>query len=371
MTATDQPQPARQGRPVATRLALALVVAGGLALLVNWGIHRANHVSTDDARVAADMIDIRSKTAGLIRELPVSQGQALERNAVIAQLDDHEVRLHLQELTARVAAKEANIKRAEAQMRMVREQTSSSIQAVASKLQAAEARLEAAEAEKEFESGEWTRAQSLRERKILSEREWENARNAQRHAEQLLQQARAEVAQNQADLTEITASKQRLQLLEQDIISAQHERHSLALSVEQAQVNLQDHQIKAPVPGIVDKVFVDAGEYIQAGQRVLLMHNPNSISINANIKETQIRHVKIGLPVDIKVDAYPDLVFAGTVEKIGDAATSQFSLLPSTNPSGNFTKVTQRIAVKIAVEQRDNLLKPGMMAEVEIDVSGG
>ena len=124
------------------------------------------------------------------------------------------------------------------------------------------------------------------------------------------------------------------------------------------------------MPGIVDKVFVDTGEYMVPGQRVLLMHNPETVSITANIKETQIRHVRVGMPVSIQVDAYPDRVFAGSVEKVGDTATSQFSLLPSTNPSGNFTKVTQRIAVKIAVDQSDNLLKPGMMAEVDIDVGG-
>lgn len=364
-------EPSRRGAlRWAKRLALLIVLLGMAAALIQWGIYRANHVSTKDARVSADMIDIRSKASGIISALPVSQGQKLERDQVIAQLNDREVRLHLLELESRVAAKEAAISRAKTELNMVSEQTNSSVQAVASKLQAAEARLKAARAEKDFESNEWARAQSLRERKIISEREWENARNAQRHAEQSLQQALAEVSQSQAALTEMTASTQRLKVLEQGIVGAQHERQSLALAVEQAQVHIQDHQIKAPVAGIVDKVFVDAGEYLTSGQRVLLMHNPNSISISANIKETQIRHVKPGLSVSIKVDAYPDMRFKGTVEKVGDAATSQFSLLPSTNPSGNFTKVTQRIAVKIAVEQQDNLLKPGMMAEVDIDVGG-
>lgn len=367
---SDTEKTGRRNSSGLTRAVIIIVLLGGLAALANWGIHRANHVSTDDARVAADMIDIRSKTAGFISELPVSQGQFLERGQVIAQLDDREIALRLQELKSRVAAKEAQISRAEAELGMVGEQTSSGVQGVTSKLSAAEAGLEAAMAEFEFKTSEWERAQSLRERKIISDREWENARNAHRHAEQSLQQARAEVASTNAALTEVTASQQRLQILEQGIIAARHERQSLVLAVEQAQVRIQDHVIKAPSAGIVDKVFVDAGEYLVPGQRVLLMHNPRVVYINANIKETQIRHVTVGMPVAIVVDAYPDDVFEGTVEKIGNAATSQFSLLPSTNPSGNFTKVTQRISVRIGVKQRDNLLKPGMMAEVDIDVRG-
>ena len=99
-----------------------------------------------------------------------------------------------------------------------------------------------------------------------------------------------------------------------------------------------------------------------------MMHDPDNVWVDANIKETEIRRLRPGQSVDVSVDAYPDEVFVGTIEKIGHAATSQFSLLPSTNPSGNFTKVTQRLTVKIALQQRDGLLKPGMMVEVSIDI---
>ena len=167
---SDAEQPVRRRLPVVIRIGLVFALVGVCGVLVNWGVHRANHVSTDDAQVAADMIDIRSKTSGIISALPVGQGQTLKRGELIAQLDDREESLHLQELESQVAAKEANIGRAEAELQMVTAQISSSVEAVASKLHGAEARLKAARAEKEFEASEWARAQSLRERKIISER---------------------------------------------------------------------------------------------------------------------------------------------------------------------------------------------------------
>jgi len=92
--------------------------------------------------------------------------------------------------------------------------------------------------------------------------------------------------------------------------------------------------------------------------------------VDANVKETEIRHLKVGRRVKVTIDAYPGEIFEGTIARVGHAATSQFALLPNPNPSGNFTKVTQRLPVKIAVAQRDGKLRPGMMVEVVVDVDG-
>ena len=104
------------------------------------------------------------------------------------------------------------------------------------------------------------------------------------------------------------------------------------------------------------------------GQRLALVHDPETIWIEANIKETEIRKLKIGQEVDVSVDAYPDTQFRGRVLSVGNATTSEFALLPSPNPSGNFTKITQRLPVRIAIEQQGGLLRPGMMVEINIDI---
>ena len=100
----------------------------------------------------------------------------------------------------------------------------------------------------------------------------------------------------------------------------------------------------------------------------MLTHNPKNIWVEANVKETVIRKLRVGQTVDIHIDAYPDEPYPGTVQNIGSAATSQFALLPSPNPSGNFTKITQRLPIRIAIQNPDPRLRPGMMVEVKIAI---
>ncbi len=116
-------------------------------------------------------------------------------------------------------------------------------------------------------------------------------------------------------------------------------------------------------------MFVDVGEYVTPGQRLVLVHDPKRVWVEANIKETNIRSLSVGQSVDIKVDAYPGEEFKGTVQIVGSAATSQFALLPSPNPSGNFTKITQRLPIRIAIDNPEEKLRPGMMVEVKIPKS--
>jgi membrane fusion protein (multidrug efflux system) len=112
--------------------------------------------------------------------------------------------------------------------------------------------------------------------------------------------------------------------------------------------------------------FVRKGENVSPGQRIAMFHDPNEIWVEANVKETDIGLLTPGMKADIRVDAYPDKVFAGEVYRIGQAATNKFALLPDPNPSGNFTKITQRLPVRIALTEKDHALRPGMMVEVDI-----
>ena len=122
------------------------------------------------------------------------------------------------------------------------------------------------------------------------------------------------------------------------------------------------------VVGARDKLvrFVRKGEHVQAGQRILMFHDPDDIWIEANIRETDVGRIRVGMKADIRVDAYPGKLFEGKVFRIGQAATSQFALLPDPNPSGNFTKITQRLPVRILLGEKNPDLRPGMMVEVYI-----
>ena len=105
-----------------------------------------------------------------------------------------------------------------------------------------------------------------------------------------------------------------------------------------------------------------------AGQRLLMVHDPQKIWVAANVRETDIKHLKLGSAAGVTVDAYPDQTFRGNITRIGNAATSEFALLPTPNPSGNFTKIAQRLAIRIELETKSTLLRPGMMVEVDIGI---
>ena len=159
--------------------------------------------------------------------------------------------------------------------------------------------------------------------------------------------------------TEVERSKSRqdrLQILEARL----KEVHAKA---ERARQSLQDTVLRSPIDGVISRKRVEEGQLVQNGQPVLVISDPKDVWILANIKESYIREVAVGKPVDITVDAYPDRRFEGKVETIGAAAISEFALFP---PTGSFTKVEQRIPVQITVANSDGLLKPGMMVIIGI-----
>ena len=124
--------------------------------------------------------------------------------------------------------------------------------------------------------------------------------------------------------------------------------------------------IASPSDGRVVMTFVHKGEHVMPGQRIAMFHAPDDIWVEANVKETDIGAVKPGMKAEVRVDAYPDRVFHGEVFRVGQVATSKFALLPDPNPSGNFTRITQRLPVRIVLTDKDRALRPGMMVEVAI-----
>ncbi|WP_159819143.1 HlyD family secretion protein [Colwellia sp. 20A7] len=181
-------------------------------------------------------------------------------------------------------------------------------------------------------------------------------------------QAKANIEGQESRLLSAKANLQELKVHDTNFAILQQELNLLRVSRERQLLLLSDSQIKSPIPNaVIDKKFAHIGEYAIPGYRLMMLHDPQDIWISANVKETDITKLHIGDYATVEIDAYPDLEFEATVERIDNATTSQFALLPNPNPSGNFTKVTQRVTVRLAIKQQDNLLKPGMMVVVKID----
>jgi len=160
-----------------------------------------------------------------------------------------------------------------------------------------------------------------------------------------------------------------MNVLESQIASVLAGRAGIEADRTLMEIDLAHRTITARFDGIIDGTFVDVGEYVTPGTRIAMYHAPEDVWIDANIKETEYGRIHVGSKASITVDAFSGRTFEGEVIAMGGAATSQLALLPSPNPSGNFTKVTQRLPIRVSIDAADTELRPGMMVEVYVDVS--
>ena len=364
---TAPPSSKTRGRLQNTGNLVVLVVTVAAALWGLWWLYdRLTNVYVLDARISADMLLLSSQVSGWIVAVPVRTSQRVARGDVLVRIDDRRARAHLEALEARVDVLDADIRTAAARIDLVKHRTSSHLDAARARLEAAQSELAAAEGDLEVADADWQRAQALVERNLLSQQEFEAVRNVFRSAVQAARRRGAEVATARADLAEAEAARAEVAVLQSEHEALQKQRVQALRELDQARAELEYHTITSPVGGVVDELFVDPGEHVASGQRVLVMHDPDRIWVKANVKETDLRHLEVGKVVAVQVDAYPGQLRRGVVTSIGDAATSQFALLPNPSPSGNFTKITQRLEVDIDLEEHDPRLKPGMMVEVKI-----
>jgi membrane fusion protein, multidrug efflux system len=346
-------------------LVIAISIAAGL-----WGLwwlyDRLTNVYVLDARVAADMVLLSSKVSGWVIEVPVSESALVREGDVLLRIDSRRARARLAEQQAAVAVLDANLETALARIDLAERRTRSQLDAAKSRLQAAESELAAAQGDLEVADAEWQRAVRLKEGNLVSQQVFEETRNAFRSATQTARRREAEIATAQADVAVAEADRAEVAVLRSELRALGERRNQAQQQLEQASTDLDDHTITSPTDGVIDQLFIERGEHVAAGQRVLVMHDPDRLWVKANVKETDLRHLAAGSPVTVRVDAYPDARRRGVIRRIGAAATSQFALLPNPNPSGNFTKITQRIEVTIDLDEHDPRLMPGMMVEVKI-----
>ena len=366
VTYQTRPSVARRAVRGARNLVLAVAAIGALLALGDWVRDRLTHVYVDDARITADVVSVSSRVSGWVTELRAAEGQRIKTGDILVRIDGRDAELRLAELDARLLAIQSERESNRTSKEMVDSQTRSHYQMRKSQLSAARAALAGRKSDLDLARIDFARVKTLLERKVVSRQRWEEKRTEFRKAGQAHQQAAAEVAAASAALVTSGASRQQLAVLDKQLAMLSHQKQQILAQRDRQALDLGDRIIKSPLNGVVDKVFVNPSEYVSAGQRLLMVHDPEKIWVAANIKETDVRHVRIGAPAILTVDAYPDQLFNGTITRIGSAATSQFALLPTPNPSGNFTKITQRLRMRIDVEQKSHLLRPGMMVEVNI-----
>ncbi len=344
--------PAKSRKSGIKKGVLALVLLAGAAYGINFGHHYWTVgrfiESTDDAYVKADYTTIAPKVAGYIREVLVNDNDTVKVGQVVARIDDRDFRAALNQARADVKASEAAITNIDAQIELQR-----------SVIDQSRAAVNASNASLVFAKSEAARNARL----IVS------GAGSQSKAEQtqsLMDQASAAVERDQAALV---AAKNKVPVLKTQRDQAVAQRDRAAAAADQAELNLSYTNIIAAVDGTVGARSIRVGQYVTSGTQLMAVVPLHSVYVVANFKETQLTYVKPGQSVEVKVDSFPDLEVRGHVDSISPASGLEFSLLPPDNATGNFTKIVQRIPVKIVIDNDEvaGRLRSGMSVEPEID----
>jgi membrane fusion protein, multidrug efflux system len=338
------------------RLRHFLLVAGGMALLVaamayghGWWTAGRFMVSTDDAYVQADNVIISPKISGYISDVAVQDNQPVTPGQVLARIDDRDYQ------TALAAAK-ANTDSAAANITDVAQQITQQNFTVAE----ANAAVSGDRAALAFAEQDAQRYASL-------------SRNGA-GTEQSAQSSHSTVDEKRAALAHDIAAVGTVQT-ELGVLGAQltQARASLAqrqAALHQAELNLSYTTITSPTGGTIGKRTLRVGQYVQAGTQLMAVVPLRAVYVIANYKETQLTDVRTGQAVTIDIDTFPGTTVHGVVNSIAPASGEEFALLPPDNATGNFTKIVQRVPVKIAIDPHDPLigaLRPGMSVEPSID----
>ena len=351
------PRPAPPRRRPVKRLVLAALLLAAAA----YGGHLGHHwwtegrflVSTDDAYVQGDITLLAANAEGYVTAVLVANNQEVRAGDVIARIDDGDYRLALQAAGDRLATQESAITRIGRQ-----------VEAAGSGVARAEAAVDAARADAVHAAGEFERQSRLSRTDFTSQARMDQATWDRARAQASIRSAEAALAAERANVEVLHAQQ----------AEAERVAGELRTAVAQAERDLSFTTVRAPVDGVIGNKAVQVGSYVKADTRLAALVPLASVHVDANFKETQLAELRSGQAVRLAVDAFPEHAIAGTIESIAPAAGSVFSLLPPENATGNFTKIVQRVPVRIAVAPealRLGVLRPGLSVVVDVDTRTG
>jgi membrane fusion protein (multidrug efflux system) len=352
-TAADPAAPKSGKRKLVLLGVVALLALAAASYAVHYVLVGRFYISTDDAYVRANNSTLGARVSGHIASILPGDNAVVHTGDVIFRIDDGDYRIAVDAARSKIATQQATIDRIGRQ-----------VAAMESAVEQARAQLTSAEASLKRAGLDFERQQALSTRGFASRATFEvsEAGRDQGLASVKSAQAAFDAARDNVEVTRAQQNEARAQLVE------------LQSSLAKAQRDLDFTAVRAPVDGTFSNRMVNTGDFIQAGQRLGNLVPLNSVFIDANFKETQLKRIRPGQPVTIKVDAYGFRKFTGSVDSISPAAGSVFTLLPPDNATGNFTKIVQRLPVRIRVPKdvaKQNLLRAGMSVYVTVDTNEG
>jgi membrane fusion protein (multidrug efflux system) len=329
-------------------IGLLLLVVGVLALAYWWLVGRFMQ-STDDAYLQADSVTVAPKVSGYVTDVYVGDNVAVKPGDPLVRLDSRQYQAALDQAQATIDAREADIQRAQAG---ILQQRAAIEQAKAQLLVAQVANRHAEDEVRRYGPLATTGAESGDQLSVLTSNR---------------DQARATLA---ADTAAVDQAQARMSDLNAQIAQAHAQLEAAHASARQSQLDLQDTLVRSSLAGRVGDRTVRVGQYAQPGTRMMTIVPVQNVYLTANFKETQVGRMRAGQHASVHVDALPDTDLHGVVDSFAPGTGSEFALLPPENATGNFTKIVQRVPVRIRLdtdEQTRKLLVPGLSVTVDVD----
>ncbi|HEX6534633.1 MAG TPA: HlyD family secretion protein [Gemmatimonadaceae bacterium] len=333
---------------------IALVVLAALVWGVKEFLYARAHESTDDAQVDGHIIPVLAKVGGYLTTVTVEDNDSVRAGQVLARIDDAEYKLHLAQAEAELAAA-----RAAAGTDQTTGQAEAAVATATSQRAALDAQIAAARAANDKAQADLARMKELVAKHIVSAQQLDAAQAAASAAAANLQAVQRQAAAGGAGVVSARAG---VRLAEARLEAARAQ-------LQNARLQLGYTTVTAPVSGIVSKKLVEVGQLVQPGQMLMSVVADTGVWVTANFKETQLSDMRVGQPVEIDVDAYGGCQAEGRVQSLSAATGAKFALLPPDNATGNFTKVVQRVPVRIQVTKGcgpTRPLRPGLSVDAHV-----
>lgn len=339
-------------RSTATLIAIALGVAGVALVLYAWRLppFTSTVETTENAYIRGQVTLISPQLVGYISEVDVQDFQKVKAGQVLVRLDSRIYEQKLKQAQANLAVQKAALANSEQKRRSDE-----------ARISAGEAQVTGAKAALATAEANWSRVEPLLHRGVTTQSQADQSRAALEQARAALSQAQSALEVARQDLAATIVNRQSLEAAVQSAEAAVH----------LAEIDLQNTTIRAPQDGRLSEVGARLGQYVAAGSQLMAIV-PDTVWVIANFKETQLPEMKVGQPVTFTVDALEHASLHGHVERFSPAAGSEFSILKPDNATGNFTKVSQRVPVRVVIDPGQELaehLAPGMSVVVSIDTA--
>jgi membrane fusion protein, multidrug efflux system len=359
-------------------IVIAAILGGAVYYAVSKYQYNKRFVDTDNAQINADISPVVARIPGYVDQIYFEENTPVRQGEILIHLDDKEMKLRLRQTEAGLGATKANVNVSRTGVDVSKAglaASSANVAAVKQNLLSAKEQINAAKIRVDATQKEFNRFSNLLAEgattqqifdKVKAERDGAQVQYnvALNQYEVLLKQVAA--AENQANVT-----RQQVQTSQSQVEAANTGLTAREVDIELIKLNLGHTMVAAPISGVLAKKNVQIGQFVQPGQSLFAIVNDSTMHVMANFKETQIEKMAVGQEASIVVDAYPDVTFKGKVLSFSPATGAKFSLLPPDNATGNFTKVVQRVPVKIAIEipaEYKDKLKPGLSAHVTVKV---